>query len=187
MHSLFLCISLQRRCKLLRGVDAALRDKEKVLLMLHLRQRAVILQPAGEEPLLRGGAFHAGQTGVHVQCVHLRSLPGKVGAELHGYRQLRRLLLQHGLLGLQRLLQGLFPAQYRLDGRQRHIQHPQHTDKFKRADIPGGVIAVVIALPACRCEKPFFFIKADVRGGHAALFGSLFDVHLLHLRPYITP
>ena len=50
-----------------------------------------------------------------------------------------------------------------------------------------GWQAVVIALPACRCEKPLFFIKADVRGGHAALFGSLFDVHLLHLRPYITP
>ena len=83
--------------------------KKKVLLVLHLRQRAVILQPAGEEPLLRGGAFHAGQTGVHVQRVRLRSLPGKVGAKLHGRRQLRRLLLQHGLLGLQRLLQGLFP------------------------------------------------------------------------------
>ena len=155
--------------------------------MLHLRQRAVILQPAGEEPLLMGRAFHAGQAGVHVQRVRLRSLPGKVGAELHGCRQLRCLLLQHGLLGLQRLLQGLFPAQYRLDGRQRHIQHAQHTDKFKRADIPGSVIAVVVALPARRGEKSLFFVKADVRGGHAALFGSLFDVHLIHLRTYITP
>ena len=158
-----------------------------MLLMLHLRQRAVILQPAGEEPLLMGGAFHAGQAGVHVQRVRLRSLPGKIGTKLHGCRQLRRLLFQHGLLGLQRLLQGLFPMQHRPDGGQRHIQHPQHTDKFKRADIPGGVVAVVVALPARWCEEPFFFIKADVRGGHTALFGSLFDVHLLHLRPYITP
>ena len=106
---------------------------------------------------------------------------------LTAVRQLRRLLLQHGLLGLQRLLQGLFPAQHRLDGGQRHIQHAQHSDELEGADIPGGVIAVVIALPTCRCEKPFFFIKANVRGGHAALFGSLFDVHLLHLRLYITP
>ena len=170
LHPLFLCIGLQSRRKLLRGVDTALRDKEKVLLMLHLRQRAVILQPAGEEPLLMGRAFHAGQAGVHVQRVRLRSLPGKVGAELHGCRQLRCLLLQHGLLGLQRLLQGLFPAQYRLDGRQRHIQHPQHTDKFKRADIPGSVIAVAIALPARRCEKSLFFIKTDVGSRNATLF-----------------
>ena len=106
---------------------------------------------------------------------------------LTAVRQLRRLLLQHGLLSLQRLLQGLFPAQHRLDGGQRHIQHTQHPDEFKGTDIPCGIITVVIALSACRCKKPLFFVKADVRGGHAALFGSLFDVHLLHLRPYITP
>ncbi len=77
--------------------------------MLHLRQRAVILQPAGEEaPGCTGGAFHPGQAGIHVQRVRLRSLPGEVGAKLYGCRQLRGLLLQHGLLGLQRLLQGLF-------------------------------------------------------------------------------
>ena len=63
----------------------------------------------------------------------------------------------------------------------------QHTDELEGTDVPGGVIAVVVALSACRCKEPLFFIKADVRGGHAALFGSLFDVHLLHLRPYITP
>ena len=100
---------------------------------------------------------------------------------------MRGLLLQHGLLGLQRLLQGLFPAQHRLDGGQRHIQHAQHSDELEGADIPGGVIAVVIALSACRCKKPLFFIEADIRGGHSALFGSLFDVHLLHLRTHITP
>ena len=44
-----LCIRLQGRRELLRRVDAALRDKGKVLLMLHLRQRAVILHPAGEK------------------------------------------------------------------------------------------------------------------------------------------
>ena len=138
--------------------------------MLHPRQRAVILQPTGEEALLRGGAFHAGQAGVHVQRVRLRGLPGKVVAKLHGCCQLCCLLLQHSPLDLQRLLQGLFPLQHGLDGRQRHIQHPQHTDELEGADIPGGVIAVVIALPACRCEKPFFFIKADVRGRHTTLF-----------------
>ena len=155
--------------------------------MLHLRQRTVIPQPAGEEARLRGGVFHAGQAGIHVQRVRLWSLPGKVGTKLHGCCQLCRLLLQHGLLGLQRLLQGLFPAQHRLDGGQRHIQHPQHSDELEGADIPGGVIAVIIALSARRCKKPFFFVKADVRGRDTALFGSLFDVHLLHLRPYITP
>ena len=35
-------------------------------------------------------------------------VPGKVGTKLHGCCQLRRLLLQRSLLGLQRLLQGLF-------------------------------------------------------------------------------
>ena len=138
--------------------------------MLHPRQRAVILQPAGEEALLRGGAFHAGQTGIHVQRICLRLLAGNVGTKLHGCCQLRRLLLQHSLLGLQRLLQGLFPAQHRLDGGQRHIQHPKHPDQFQGPDIPGGVIAVGIALPARRCEKPLFFVKADVRGRHTALF-----------------
>ena len=113
--------------------------------------------------------FHAGQAGVHINRFCLRPLPGKVGTKLHGCCQLCRLLLQHGLLSLQRLLQGLFPAQHRLDGGQRHIQHAQHSDELEGADIPGGVIAVVIALSACRCKKPFFFVKADVRGGHAAL------------------
>ena len=138
-------------------------------LVLHLCQRAVILQPARAERTLYGRLFHPGQAGIHVQRFCLRPLPGKVGTKLHSCRQMRGLLLQHGLLGLQRLLQGLFPAQHRLDGRQRHIQHPQHPDEFKGTDIPGGVIAVVIALSACRCKKPFFFVKADVRGGHAAL------------------
>ena len=82
---------------------------------------------------------------------------------------MRGLLLQHGLLVLQCLLQRLLPLQYGPDGRQRNIQHPQHSDELEGADIPGGVIAVVIALSACRCKKPFFFVKADVRGGHAAL------------------
>ena len=138
-------------------------------LVLHLRQRTVILQPAGKEALLRGGAFHPGQAGIHVQRFCLRLLPGKVGTKLHGCCQMRHLLLQHGLLVLQCLLQGLFPAQHRFDGGQRHIQHPQHPDELEGADIPGGVIAVVIALSACRCKKPFFFVKADVRGGHTAL------------------
>ena len=138
--------------------------------MLNPRQRAVILQPAGEEALLRGGAFHAGQAVVHIQLIHLRSLLGQLCAKADRTRQLSRLLLQHSLLGLQRLLQGLFPAQHRLDGGQRHIQHPKHSDELEGADIPGGVIAVVIALPARRCEKPLFFVKADVRGRHTALF-----------------
>jgi len=138
-------------------------------LVLHLCQRAVILQPARAERTLYGRLFHAGQAGIHVQRFCLRLLPGKVGTKLHGCRQMRGLLLQHGLLGLQRLLQGLFPAQHRLDGGQRHIQHAQHPDELEGADIPGGVIAVVIALSACRCKKPFFFVKADVRGGHTAL------------------
>ena len=169
LHSVLFCVGLQGRCELLRGVDASLRNKGKMPLVLHLCQRAVILQPAGKEALLRGGVFHAGQAGIHVQRFCLRLLPGKVGTKLHGCCQMRHLLLQHGLLGLQCLLQGLFPAQHRLDGGQRHIQHAQHPDELEGADIPGGVIAVVIALSACRCKKPFFFVKADVRGGHAAL------------------
>jgi len=44
--------------------------------MLHLRQRAVILQPAGEEALLRGGVFHACQAGIHIKRFCLRCLPG---------------------------------------------------------------------------------------------------------------
>ena len=164
---LFLCIGLQGRRKLLRGVDAALRDKEKVLLVLHLRQRAVILQPAGEERPAAGRGFPCGSgRRPRPACPSAESCRARSAQNCMAACQLRRLLLQHGLLGLQRLLQGLFPAQHRLDGRQRHIQHPQHTDELEGADIPGSVIAVVIALPACRCEKPFFFVKADVRGGH---------------------
>ena len=83
---------------------------------------------------------------------------------------MRGLLLQHGLLGLQRLLQGLFPAQHRLDGGQRHIQHAQHPDEFKGTDIPCGIIAVAIALPARRGEKSLFFIKTDVGSRNATLF-----------------
>ena len=169
LHPVGLCIGLQGRCELLRSVDAALRDKGKMPLVLHLCQRAVILQPARAERTLYVRLFHPGQAGIHVQRFCLRPLPGKVGTKLHSCRQMRGLLLQHGLLGLQRLLQGLFPAQHRLDGGQRHIQHAQHSDELEGADIPGGVIAVVIALSACRCKKPFFFVKADVRGGHAAL------------------
>ena len=66
LHSVLFCVGLQGRCELLRGVDATLRDKGKMPLVLHLCQRAVILQPAGKEALLRGGVFHAGQAGIHV-------------------------------------------------------------------------------------------------------------------------
>ena len=138
--------------------------------MLPPRQRAVILQPAGKEALLRGGAFHAGQAGIHVQRICLRLLAGKVGTKLHGCCQLRRLLLQHRLLCLKCFAQRLFPVEDPLYYGQRHIQHPKHPDELEGADIPGGVIAVVIALPARRCEKPLFFVKADVRGRHTALF-----------------
>ena len=169
LHPVGLCIGLQGRCELLRSVDAALRNKGKMPLVLHLCQRAVILQPARAERTLYGRLFHPGQAGVHIQRFCLWPLPDKFCAKASGCRQMRGLLLQHGLLGLQRLLQGLFPAQHRLDGGQRHIQHAQHSDELEGADIPGGVIAVVIALSACRCKKPFFFIKTDVRGGHAAL------------------
>ena len=140
-----------------------------MLLVLGLSQLAVILEPARAERTLYGRLFHPGQAGVHVQRFCLRPLPGKVGTKLHGCRQMRGLLLQHGLLGLQCLLQGLLPLQYGPDGRQRNIQHPQHPDEFKGTDIPCGIITVAIALSACRCKKPFFFVKADVRGGHAAL------------------
>ena len=64
---MFLCIRLQGRGKLLRRVDAALRDKEKVFLMLHLRQRAVILHPAAEKVLRLRRVLHPGQAGVHIQ------------------------------------------------------------------------------------------------------------------------
>ena len=67
LHPVGLCVGLQGRCELLRGVDAALRDKEKVFLMLHLRQRAVILQPARAERTLYGRLFHPGQAGIHIQ------------------------------------------------------------------------------------------------------------------------
>ena len=38
-----------------------------------------------------------------------------------------------------------------------------------------------------RGHQPFFFVEADVGAGNSTLFRSLFDVHLLHLRPYTTP
>ena len=43
--------------------------KEKVFLMLHLRQRAVILHPAAEQKFcgLYGRVLHPGQAGVHIQ------------------------------------------------------------------------------------------------------------------------
>ena len=187
LHPVGLCVGLQGRCELLRSVDAALRNKGKMPLVLHLCQRAVILQPARAERTLYGRLFHPGQAGIHIKRFCLRPLPGKVGTKLHGCRQMRGLLLQHGLLGLQRLLQGLFPAQHRLDGGQRHIQHPQHSDEPESADVLFCVVAVIVAGQPGRVQKPLFFIEADIGGGHPALFRSLFDVHLLHLRTHITP
>ena len=169
LHPVGLCVGLQGRCELLRSVDAALRNKGKMPLVLHLCQRAVILQPARAERTLYGRLFHPGQAGIHIKRFCLRLLPGKVGTKLYGCRQMRGLLLQHGLLGLQRLLQRLLPLQYGPDGRQRNIQHAQHSDELEGADIPCGIITVAIALPARRGEKSLFFIKTDVRGGHAAL------------------
>ena len=67
LHPALLCIRLQGCRKLLRRVDAALRDKEKVLLMLHLRQRAVILHPAAEKVLRLRRVLHPGQAGIHIQ------------------------------------------------------------------------------------------------------------------------
>ena len=83
---------------------------------------------------------------------------------------MRGLLLQHGLLVLQCLLQRLLPLQYGPDGRQRNVQHPQHPDEFKGTDIPCGIITVAIALPARRGEKSLFFIKTDVGSRNATLF-----------------
>ena len=95
---------------------------------------------------------------------------GQLCAKADRTRQLCRLLLQYRLLCLKCFAQRLFPVEDPLYYGQRHIQHPKHSDELEGADIPGGVIAVVIALPARRCEKPLFFVKADVRGRHTALF-----------------
>ena len=90
LHSVLFCVGLQGRCELLRGVDAALRDKGKMPLVLHLCQRAVILQPARKEALLRAEC-PSGQAGIHVQ--RFRPPPGKVnGTKLRGCRQMRGLL-----------------------------------------------------------------------------------------------
>ena len=67
LHPVGLCVGLQGRCELLRSVDAALRNKGKMPLVLHLCQRAVILQPARAERTLYGRLFHPGQAGIHVQ------------------------------------------------------------------------------------------------------------------------
>ena len=138
-------------------------------LVLHLCQRAVILQPARAERTLYGRLFHPGQAGIHIQSGSLRLLARQFCTKADGSCQLLCLLFQSLLLGLQSLLQGLPALEHLFDGRQRQVQHPQHPDELEGTDIPCGVIAVVIALSACRCKKPFFFVKADVRGGHAAL------------------
>ena len=112
---------------------------------------------------------------------------GQLRAKADRTRQLCGLLLQYRLLRLKCFRQRLFPVENPLNGGQRHIQHPKHPDQFQCPDIPGGVIPVTIAPVAGRGHQPFFFVKADVGAGDSTLFRSLFDVHLLHLRPYTTP
>ena len=96
-------------------------------------------------------------------------LPGQFCTKTRRPFQLLCALFQCGLLLPQDTPQRCIACKHGSDDRKRHIQHAQHSDELEGVDIPGGVIAVVIALSACRCKKPFFFVKADVRGGHAAL------------------
>ena len=187
LHPALLCIRLQGCRKLLRRVDAALRDKEKVLLMLRLRQRAVILHPAGEKCLRLCGIFHPRQAGVHIQRRRRRVLPGQFCAKTRRPFQLLCALLQCGLLLPQNIPQRCIARQHGPDDRKRHIQHSQHPDEPEGADILFCVVAVIVAGQSGRVQKSLFFIESDIGGGHPALFRSLFDVHLLHLRTHITP
>ena len=187
LYPVFLGIHLQGRGKLLRRVDAALRDKEKVLLMLHLRQRAVVLHPAGEKRLRLRGIFHPRQAGVHIQRRRRRVLPGQFCAKTRRLFQLLCALFQCGLLLPQNTPQRCIARKHRPDDRKRHIQHSQHPDEPEGADILFCVVAVIVAGQSGGIQKPLFFIEADIGGRHPALFRSLYDVHLLHLRTHITP
>ena len=140
-------------------------------LVLHLCQRAVILQPARTERTLYGRLFHPGQAGVHIQRRRRRVLPGQFGAKPRRPFQLLCALFQCGLLLPQDTPQRLHsPASTGSDDRKRHIQHPQHPDEPESADVLFRVITVVVARQPGGIQKSFFFIEADIGGRHPALF-----------------
>ena len=180
-------IALQRFRKVLRGVDGLLRYDVKTLFLFVFCHRAVVLEPAGEESVRFLRVLHPFQAVVHIQLLHPGCLPGQLCTKADRTRQPGGLLFQHCLLRLDCFGQRLFPTENALNGGQRQIQHPKHPDQFQSPDVFGGVIPVGIAPVAGRRQQPFFFVKADVGAGDPALFRSLFDVHLLHLRPYTTP
>ena len=124
---------------------------------------------------------------IRLQGCRKRVLPGQFGAKPRRPFQLLCALFQCGLLLPQNIPQRCIARQHGPDDRKRHIQHPQHPDEPEGADILFCVVAVIVAGQPGRVQKSLFFIEADIRGGHPALFRSLFDVHLLHLRTHITP
>ncbi len=180
-------IAQQHGCKILRGIDGLFRYDEKAFFLFVFCHGTVIPEPAGEKSARLLRVLHPFQAVVHIQLIHLRSLLGQLCAKADRTRQLCRLLLQYRLLCLKCFAQRLFPVEDPLYYGQRHIQHPKHPDQFQGPDIPGGVIPVGIAPVTGRGHQPFFFVEADVGAGNSTLFRSLFDVHLLHLRPYTTP
>ena len=185
--SLSFPIAQQYGSKILRGVDGLFRYDGKALFLLVFCHGTVIPEPAGEKSTRLLRVLHPFQTIVHIQLIHLRSLLGQLCAKADRTRQLRCLLLQYRLLRPKRFGQRLFPVENPLYYGQRHIQHPKHPNQFQGPDILGGVIPVGVAPVTGRGHQPFFFVEADVGAGNSTLFRSLFDVHLLHLRPYTTP